>query len=215
MKKVIDNKRAIRYQRKKGMGNPVFAVLVLVLCSLLLVGCTSQTSVTTQKNQTTEISKSDGNELNNSLKSETKVNGSVIVENKSNQTNSTVIEVSNNITIAENKTGQEKVQEVIASVVPDGTYTDDVTYAYHSGTERITISITLKNDVITGASITPHDPKPTSANFISKVNAALPDLVIGKKITELNLPHQISGSSLTSGAFRAYAQGIVDKNKKQ
>jgi hypothetical protein len=118
---------------------------------------------------------------------------------------------------AENKTGYDITQETIALAVADGTYADNSTYAYpvgpeKKGNETVTISITVKDDVVTAASVKGNNPAPYSEGFINGVNAALPDLVVGKKITELNLPNQIAGSSLTTAVFKQYVDGLVQKS---
>ncbi len=119
--------------------------------------------------------------------------------------------------VAENKTGYDITQQTIALAVADGTYTKDVTYTYHPGTpmqgnEVVTISVTVKDDVVTAASVKANNPVRMSVRYIEGLNAALPDLVVGKKITELNLPNQIAGSSLTTAAFKQYVNGLVQKS---
>jgi len=105
----------------------------------------------------------------------------------------------------------EQTESQLIQLIADGTYTEDVTYAYHSGTERVTISITTENDVVVAASVTPNDPNRTSERYINGVNAALPELVIGKKINEIELPKQISGSSLTTAALGQQLKDLVEK----
>lgn len=110
----------------------------------------------------------------------------------------------------ENKTSQEKINQSIAAAVADGTYNTQSTYAYHSGTETVAISLSVANDVVTNASVTPSDQaNPMSRRIIDNFNAALPDLVVGKKIDQLNIPHNVAGSSLTTAAFKAYVDQLV------
>ena len=52
----------------------------------------------------------------------------------------------------------------------------------------------------------------TSQNYINAFNNALPDLVIGKKITEINIPHTVSGSSLTSAAFKNQLENLMSEH---
>ncbi len=164
-------------------------LLALLFVSMLLIGCVNQKQDLPTPPKSGEIPKSPDKSIPSVPANITK----------------------NDSMVSENKTGVEKVEQAIASVVPDGTYTDNVTYAYHSGKETIEISITVKDDIITEASIHGFNPQPFSAKMISGVNSALPDLVVGKKITELNIPHQVSGSSLTTAAFKNYVDGLVKK----
>lgn len=113
--------------------------------------------------------------------------------------------------VADNKTAYDKTQQAIAQAVADGTYSDNVTYAYHSGNETVEIKVTVKGDVVTAASVSGINPVPISAKIISNFNNALPDLVVGKKITELAIPRNVAGSSLTTAAFRQYVNGLVAK----
>ncbi|MFH0927078.1 MAG: hypothetical protein V1822_00690 [Candidatus Micrarchaeota archaeon] len=117
--------------------------------------------------------------------------------------------------MAENKTSAQKVQEQIAAMVPDGTYMKNVSYNYHSGTETMEVSLTVQNDVVTGASITPMGtPAPFSLRMMEAVNGSLPNLVIGKRIEDISIPRNVAGSSLTSAAFKNYVQDVIDQYKQ-
>ena len=101
-----------------------------------------------------------------------------------------------------NKSEVQKTQDQIAQFIVDGSYDNNVTYNTHVGQETVEIKVTTKGDIVTAASVTPVNADHTSQNYINAFNNALPDLVIGKKITEINIPHTVSGSSLTSAAFK-------------
>jgi hypothetical protein len=108
------------------------------------------------------------------------------------------------------QTSYNKTQQAIAAAVADGNYASNVTYAYHSGNETVEIKVTVKGDVITAASVTAQGKTaPISAKIIGNFNDALPDLVVGKKITELNMPKNVAGSSLTNAAFQQYVAGLI------
>ena len=111
--------------------------------------------------------------------------------------------------MTENKTGYEKTQAAIASAVADGNYGANVSYYYHSGMETVEIKLSVKGGIITDASVTGLNPVPMSAMIIGNFNAALPGLVVGKKIDQLNLPRNVAGSSLTTAAFQQYVNGLV------
>ncbi|HLD59951.1 MAG TPA: hypothetical protein VI912_03085, partial [Candidatus Bilamarchaeaceae archaeon] len=111
---------------------------------------------------------------------------------------------------AENKTGMEKTEEAVNLAIADGTYTESVTYNYHSGSETVEMTVVVKNDIIEGINIV---PGPNAHNVTQKIVAgftdALPDLVLGKKIDELDLPKNVGGSSLTTAAFKGYVERLV------
>jgi len=114
---------------------------------------------------------------------------------------------------AQNKTGFEQTQETIALAIADGTYVEKVSYDYHSGTEIIEVSVSVENDVITSASIKSAggNMHNYSVKLITAVNAELPALVVGKKITELEIPKNVAGSSLTTAAFKRQLEVLVQK----
>ena len=152
---------------------PIMVVLLLV--SMVIVGCVSQPQ-NTQKNTTTVISK-------------------------------------NTSVVAENKTGQEQVHEAVTAILADGTYNTEATYQQPVGEEKVNFSITVKDDVVTGVSVASATTNPISAKKIEGFSKALPDLVIGKKINELDLPKNVGGSSLTNAAFKEYVDNLVSSNQ--
>lgn len=111
--------------------------------------------------------------------------------------------------IAENKTGNDKVNESILAAVKDGNYKTEVTYAYHKGVTTVDINITVKDGTVTDASVTPVNADPMSTRIVGGFNGALPDVVIGKKIADIHLSGNVAGSSLTSAAFQQYVDGLV------
>ena len=117
-----------------------------------------------------------------------------------------------NTTIAENKTSQEKVQEAVQLAVADGTYSEKVTYNYHSGNETVEFEVSVENDTISDVSIAMFDPHDVSRGIITKFANALPDLVVGKKISDIQLPKNVAGSSLTSAAFQQYLGRLIEQN---
>lgn len=116
------------------------------------------------------------------------------------------------LTVATNKTGYEQTNETIALAIADGTYTDNVRYAYHSGNTTVGFTVTVENDVVKAASAAPVNADPVSTTIIGNFNSALPELVVGKKISELNIPVNVAGSSLTTAAFKEYIGKIVAEN---
>ncbi len=117
-----------------------------------------------------------------------------------------------NASTADSKNSTEKVQESVSQAIADGTYIDNAFYQSPGGRDMVEFSISVKDDVITSASVVAKDADETSEMYIEKVNNALPNLVVGKKIDTLDIPRNVAGSSLTIAAFKAYVEKIVAEN---
>ncbi len=88
----------------------------------------------------------------------------------------------------------------------DGTYTAEGPYTSPAGSENITVTLTIANDVVTAASVVPHGVEKSAlyqAKFVSGYRA----MVVGTNLAELNLSH-VSGSSLTPIGFNAAVESI-------
>ncbi len=120
-----------------------------------------------------------------------------------------------NSSMSDNRTAYDKNQTTIAGVIADGTYAGDIEYKYHSGDVSATVSLTVESDTITSASVVGNNADNVSTMIIGKFNAALPDLVVGKKINELSIPKNVAGSSLTTAAFKLYVDGLVASQPAQ
>jgi uncharacterized protein with FMN-binding domain len=82
----------------------------------------------------------------------------------------------------------------------DGTYGADGHYTSPNGPETIGVALTLKSGVVTDVQITEH---PTSANtrlFQKHFASGIKDVVVGKKLDDLNVG-VVAGSSLTGQGF--------------
>lgn len=87
-----------------------------------------------------------------------------------------------------------------ATVYKDGTYNAAGNYMSPGGPEEIKVQLTVKNDVVTAATVTPEATIGKSA-FMQKAFADnYKPLVIGKKLSSLSLG-KVSGSSLTPLGF--------------
>lgn len=113
---------------------------------------------------------------------------------------------------ADNKTGYDKTQQTIMQLIADGTYSKEIQYQYHSGVTTVDVSVTVKNDTVTAVSVTGVNPDKVSAKIIGNFAAALPDLVVGKRIDEIKLPKNVAGSSLTTAVFQQYVNGLVQNH---
>jgi uncharacterized protein with FMN-binding domain len=87
----------------------------------------------------------------------------------------------------------------------DGTY--NATGQYGSLPSRIGVSVTLVADVISAVTVTPHATYPTSLDYQTRFAQAVPALVVGRNIDEVNLS-KVAGSSGTPDGFNAAIQRI-------
>ena len=92
----------------------------------------------------------------------------------------------------------------------DGTYEAVGNYVSPGGSEELGVKVTLKNDVITDSSVTPHATRPNSVTFQGIFTENYKSFVIGKNIDEVHLT-KVSGSSLAPGGFN----DALDKIKSQ
>ena len=89
----------------------------------------------------------------------------------------------------------------------NGTYTADGSYQAPSGTESITVKVTLTSDKITAVTVTPHATNGNPAMFQSQFASSISALVVGKDIDTIKVS-RVAGSSLTSGGFNAAITSI-------
>jgi uncharacterized protein with FMN-binding domain len=90
----------------------------------------------------------------------------------------------------------------------DGVYT--ATGQYGSGPSSITVTVTLVDDVITAVTVTPHATNPTSLDFQRRFTAAIPAVVVGRRIDEVKVG-RLAGSSGTPDGFNAAIQRIREQ----
>ena len=98
---------------------------------------------------------------------------------------------------------QPNTQPVItatSSVYADGTYTGVGSYASPAGTEEVSITLTLSDDVVTAATFEGKATNPASINNQKKFADGYETLVVGKPLNDINLT-VVNGSSLTSKGF--------------
>jgi uncharacterized protein with FMN-binding domain len=91
----------------------------------------------------------------------------------------------------------------------DGTYTADGSYQAPSGTESITVELTLADDVVTDITVTPQATDPTAKGMQANFAGGIADQVVGQDIDQLNVT-RVSGSSLTSGGFKIAIEAIKE-----
>ena len=92
----------------------------------------------------------------------------------------------------------------------DGSYTADGSYQAPSGTESITVELTLADDKITEITVTPHATDPTAKGHQAEFVGGIAEQTVGKDIDTLNVT-RVSGSSLTSGGFKIAIAAIKEQ----
>jgi hypothetical protein len=83
-----------------------------------------------------------------------------------------------------------------ANVYKDGTYASDGMYVSPGGDEKINVSLVLKDDVVLDATVKVLATLPISKTMQTNFAGGFKALVVGKKLSEVNLT-KVSGSSLT------------------
>jgi uncharacterized protein with FMN-binding domain len=87
----------------------------------------------------------------------------------------------------------------------DGTY--NATGQYGGLPSSIGVSVTLVEEVITAVTVTPQATDSTSLDYQTRFAKAIPALVVGRNIDEVNLS-KVAGSSGTPDGFNAAIQQI-------
>lgn len=88
----------------------------------------------------------------------------------------------------------------LTSDYKDGTYKATGTYTSPAGKEDVSISLTLKGDVVTAATFTGTAENPGSKHWQSEFSKGFTQVVVGKDIDSLSLSI-VNGSSLTPKGF--------------
>jgi hypothetical protein len=86
------------------------------------------------------------------------------------------------------------------SVYKNGTYSAIGNYVSPNGPEQLSVSLTLKDDIVVDSTVTPKATFPTSKNFQTIFATNYKTYVTGKKIQEIHLD-KVSGSSLSPRGF--------------
>ncbi|GAA1967276.1 hypothetical protein [Microbacterium deminutum] len=89
----------------------------------------------------------------------------------------------------------------------DGTYTAQGTYATPESVETLSVTVTLKDDVITDVEVSGNPQKHESVEYQSRFIGGIADVVVGQDIDKIAVS-RVAGSSLTSGGFNEAIQTI-------
>jgi hypothetical protein len=90
--------------------------------------------------------------------------------------------------------------EGFAQAFRDGQYTATGVYTSPGGAESIDVVITLEDNLVVDATVTPNASLPISINYQTMFVDNYQELVLGKNISEIQLD-VVSGSSLTPKGF--------------
>lgn len=101
---------------------------------------------------------------------------------------------------------EEEKEEV--TMYKDGSYSQAGTYQSPAGAESVNVSLTVKDDVVTGLTVTPSAQNETSKKFQGLFVAGINQMVVGKKLSEVGSFGQVNGSSLTPQGFVSAVAGI-------
>jgi uncharacterized protein with FMN-binding domain len=86
------------------------------------------------------------------------------------------------------------------SVYKDGTYSATGSYMSPGGPDKVGVTLTLKNDIITDLTFTPMPGDQKSEDFQNWFASGIKAFAVGKNISTLNVG-KVSGSSLTGKGF--------------
>ncbi|MDD5318520.1 MAG: calcium-binding protein [Candidatus Pacebacteria bacterium] len=101
----------------------------------------------------------------------------------------------------------QATKETSGSVYKDGTYSAQGNYNSPGGPESINVTLTIKNDIVTGAGVTAMAKDRTSQRYQGYFISGYKQYVIGKNISTISLD-KVSGSSLTPAGFNMAIQKI-------
>ncbi|MGC6588824.1 hypothetical protein ACPV3A_28250 [Paenibacillus sp. Dod16] len=94
----------------------------------------------------------------------------------------------------------------------DGSY--EATGKYGSLPSSITVNLSLKNNVIENVTVTTHATNPTSLELQQRFAAAVPAVVVGKRIDEVNVG-RLAGSSGTPNGFNHAIEQIREQARAE
>lgn len=89
----------------------------------------------------------------------------------------------------------------------DGEYTAEGSYQTPETVETISVTLTLEDDVVTAVEVTGDPQAPETERFQGQFIDGISDIVVGKKLDELDID-RVAGSSLTSGGFNQAVETI-------
>ena len=92
----------------------------------------------------------------------------------------------------------------------DGTYTAEGSYQTPETVEKISVTLTLADGIVTDVEVTGDPQAPESKQYQGQFIEGIADEVDGKAIDDLNVS-RVAGSSLTSGGFNQAVAAIKEQ----
>lgn len=126
------------------------------------------------------------------------------------QNASTENPTASNSTNNDAQTGQADTTSV--RTFKDGTYTATGSYSTPGGRESVTVTVTLKSDIVTEVNTTGSATRGDSAEYQSAFLSGYKSQVVGKSISSISLS-RVAGSSLTSDGFNKALDSIENDAK--
>lgn len=115
-------------------------------------------------------------------------------------TTDTAVTTDTDTTTATDTATSDTSGDTASYVYADGTYTAEGDYQSPGGAESIGVTLVIKNDVITDATVENHATLPISMSMQTVFAENYKAQVVGKKLDDVNLT-KVSGSSLTPKGF--------------
>lgn len=91
-----------------------------------------------------------------------------------------------------------KQESDLKQMIEDGDYSYDVDYNHPAGLTPMKLDFAVENGVVTSFGVS----STQDSKWVKEYNENVQELVVGKKVDEVDLPHRVSGSSLTAGAVK-------------
>lgn len=105
-----------------------------------------------------------------------------------------------------------KAAMMAKSMYKDGTYTAEGDYVTHVGQKKISVTVTLKNDMITSADVKNEADDPMSTKYQDSFISGYKPMVIGKDISTVHVG-KVALSSLTPNGFNNALKSIEQQAK--
>lgn len=115
-------------------------------------------------------------------------------------------------TNGESMTPTEAPAAMTAVIYKDGVYEATGEYTSPGGEESIDVTLTLKNDIVEDAEVESNATRPISKQMQASFIEGYKEMVVGKKISEINLG-KVSKSSLAPKGFNDAVEKIKEEAK--
>ncbi|MBI5754556.1 hypothetical protein HZA40_05470 [Candidatus Peregrinibacteria bacterium] len=108
---------------------------------------------------------------------------------------------------------EPKPEVKVSTKYADGTYTKTGSYTSPAGEESVTVTVTVKGDIVESVNVVSNAENPNSQKFQGLFIAGVSDIVVGKKLDNVHAG-VVNGSSLTGGGFNEAVAAIEASAQK-